>query len=323
MTADARPLRALAHGAVLSPFTRTARLLDGIAPGHKKPIEMTVGDPREAMPAFVTDKLEEAKALLGTYPEIRGSDELRKAIAAWIGRRYGLARCVDFDARDTARQRLARRPVLRGVAGRRPQELRRPADHAGDQSRSIRPTSAAPTAPAASLYLNATAETGHLPDLDALESEPDILRRTAGFFLCSPSNPQGAVASARLHPQRAGAGAPATTSSCSSTSATRRSTRGAAADRRPRDRRRHAGALQEPGRLQLAVQALEPAGHALGLRRRRRRLPGDAGRDPQPAGAADAGPRAARLGGGVVGGAACRRHPPRPIAPSSMSATSC
>ena len=46
------------------------------------------------------------------------------------------------------------------------------------------------------VYLNATAETGHLPDLDALAREPDILRRTAALFICSPANPQGSVAGA-------------------------------------------------------------------------------------------------------------------------------
>src|SRR5262245_62368052 len=90
-------LEALTQGAVLSSFTRTARLLAGIEGGHKKPIEMTSGDPKEAMPSFVVDKLVEAKTLLGTYPRIRGSDELRKAIAAWIGRRYGLAGAIDFE----------------------------------------------------------------------------------------------------------------------------------------------------------------------------------------------------------------------------------
>ena len=70
--------------------------------------------------------------------------------------------------------------------------------------------------------------------------------------------------------------------------------------------RRDARALQEPDRLQFAVQALEPARHALGLRRRRWRFPRDAGRDPQPDGSADAGHRAARLGRRLVGGAARR-----------------
>ena len=44
------------------------------------------------------------------------------------------------------------------------------------------------------VMLNATAATGHLPDLDALAREPDLLARTAALFICSPANPQGAVA---------------------------------------------------------------------------------------------------------------------------------
>ena len=46
------------------------------------------------------------------------------------------------------------------------------------------------------VYLNATAETEYLPNLDALVRETDILRRTAALFLCSPANPQGSVAGA-------------------------------------------------------------------------------------------------------------------------------
>jgi len=42
------------------------------------------------------------------------------------------------------------------------------------------------------VYLPATAETGFLPDLDALSDE--LLARTVAFFIASPANPQGAVA---------------------------------------------------------------------------------------------------------------------------------
>jgi len=42
-------------------------------------------------------------------------------------------------------------------------------------------------------YLDVSRETGHLPDLDAIPA--DLLDRTALFYLCSPSNPQGAIAS--------------------------------------------------------------------------------------------------------------------------------
>lgn len=189
-------LAALAHGAILSSFTRTARLLDGIAPGHKKPIEMTSGDPKEAMPGFVADKLVEAKALLGTYPRIRGSDELRKAIAAWIGRRYSLPTEIDFEHEvlpvSGSREGLffATLPAVgrKQFPGKPVILLPNPFYQAylgGTYATNCEP-----------VYLNATAETGHLPDLDALAHEPDILRRAAAFFLCSPANPQGSVASA-------------------------------------------------------------------------------------------------------------------------------
>jgi aspartate/methionine/tyrosine aminotransferase len=187
-------LAALAQGAILSPFTRTRRLLDGVVPGHARPIELTVGDPREAMPAFMADKLAEATASLSSYPKIRGSDELRAAIAAWIGRRYGLAGVVD-PAREilpvngsreglffaalpaVGRKRFDGTPVIL---------ITNPFYQAylgGAYGTGCEP-----------FFLNATAATGHLPDLDALEREGDILRRTAAFYLCSPANPQGAVA---------------------------------------------------------------------------------------------------------------------------------
>ena len=193
---DMRGLEALTKGVILSSFTRTARLLEGIPPGHPKTIEMTSGDPKEAMPAFVPDKLVEAKALLGTYPRIRGSDELRKAIAAWIGRRYSLKQGIDFEhevlpvngSREglffatlpaVGRKRFPGTPVIL---------LPNPFYQAylgGTYATGCEP-----------VYLNATAESGYMPDLDALAREPEILRRAAALFLCSPANPQGSVASA-------------------------------------------------------------------------------------------------------------------------------
>ena len=43
------------------------------------------------------------------------------------------------------------------------------------------------------VYLDATAGNGFLPDLDALSN--DLLARTVAFYLASPANPQGSVAS--------------------------------------------------------------------------------------------------------------------------------
>ena len=187
-------LETLAQGAVLSPFTRINRLLAGIEPGHQQVIEMTAGDPKEVMPGFVADKLVEAKQLLSTYPKIRGSDDLRGAIAAWLGRRYGIADRID-PAREIhplngSREGLffAALPAVgrKAFEGRPLMLLPNPFYQA--YLGATLGTNCEP------YYLNATAATGHLPDLDALEREPETLRRAAAFYLCSPANPQGAVA---------------------------------------------------------------------------------------------------------------------------------
>ena len=187
-------LETLAQGAVLSPFTRINRLLAGIAPGQPQVIEMTAGDPKEVMPGFVPDKLVEAKQLLSTYPKIRGSDDLRGAIAAWLGRRYGIADRID-PAREIhplngSREGLffAALPAVgrKAFEGRPLMLLPNPFYQA--YLGATLGTNCEP------YYLNATAATGHLPDLDALEREPETLRRVAAFYLCSPANPQGAVA---------------------------------------------------------------------------------------------------------------------------------
>lgn len=188
-------LEALAQGAILSPFTRVARLLEGIAPGNDKVIEMTAGDPKEAMPGFVIDKMAEVRHLLSSYPKIRGSDDLRGAIAAWIERRYGLAGQID-PAREVhpvngSREGLffAALPAVgrKQVEGRPVMLLPNPFYHSY--------LGAAYGTNCEPYFLNATEATGHLPDLDVLERETEILGRTVAFYLCSPANPQGAVAS--------------------------------------------------------------------------------------------------------------------------------
>ena len=93
---DITGLEAMVKGQIISPFTRLRRLLADIPPGHAKPIEMTAGDPKEVMPGFVIDRMEESKHLLGSYPLVRGSEDLRRAIGTWIERRYGIAGQLDM-----------------------------------------------------------------------------------------------------------------------------------------------------------------------------------------------------------------------------------
>jgi aspartate/methionine/tyrosine aminotransferase len=186
-------LAALADGTILSPFSRLRRLLDGVEPGHRKPIDLTLGEPRETMPPFVAARIAEAEAEFAKYPPIRGSGELRGSIAAWAQRRYG----VELDPASEILPCNGSREGLFYAAfpavGRR-RGLARPAILMCNPYYQAY-LGAALAAGAEPVFLNATAETGHLPDLDALEADPDLLARTAAFYLCSPANPQGAIAS--------------------------------------------------------------------------------------------------------------------------------
>jgi len=188
-------LEALAKGAVLSPFTRLNRLLADIPPGHAKTIEMTAGDPKEVMPGFVVDRIAEAKDTLGTYPKIRGSDDLRQTIAHWIDRRYGLRPGIDFrrEVHPLNGSREGLFFAMLPAAGRK-QVKGRPVVMMPNPFYQAY-VGAAYGANCEAVFLNATAETGHLPDLDEVAGDTELLDRTVAFYLCSPANPQGAVAS--------------------------------------------------------------------------------------------------------------------------------
>jgi N-succinyldiaminopimelate aminotransferase len=189
-------LEALAHGIVLSPFTRARQLIDGIPVGHARPIDMTIGEPRETMPSFLLDKIAESQALYAKYPPIRGSEDLRKSIAAWLGRRYRLGTEVDFrreihplnGSREGLFFALLPATGRKRVEGRPAVLLPNPYYQAY-----IGSTLAVNAEP---VFLDATEATGHLPDLEALGSDSGLLARTVAFYLCSPANPQGAVADA-------------------------------------------------------------------------------------------------------------------------------
>jgi N-succinyldiaminopimelate aminotransferase len=187
-------LNRLANGEILSPFTRINRMLDGIPPGNAKTIIMTAGDPTEKMPGFVVEKMKEAEASLGTYPKIRGSDELRASIAEWIGRRYNMPGQID-PSREVlpvngsreglffaALPAVGRKQVDGTPAILMPNPFYQAYMGAGFGTNSE------------IVLLPATEATGHLPDLDALEPQVDILKRTTAFYLCSPANPQGTIA---------------------------------------------------------------------------------------------------------------------------------
>ena len=170
-------------------FPRLRSLLDAHAPGGDV-VHMTIGEPRHAMPDFVGDVIAENLADFGKYPSNEGTPELLEAIAVWVGRRYG----VKIDPRHQAialngtREGLFNAAVAlcpERVRGQRPVVL---IPNPFYQVYAV----AAQAVGAEPVFVSATPDNGFLPDYAALP--PEILNRTAIAYLCSPSNPQGAVA---------------------------------------------------------------------------------------------------------------------------------
>lgn len=187
--------QALAHGAILSPFSRLRRLLERIAPGHENPIELTIGEPREEMPAFVREKILESSDSLRRYPPIRGTPELREAISRWSAKRYGDAAALDPE-REVIPVTGSREGLFYAAipAIGRKQVAGKPAILMCNPYYSAY-IGGALAVDAEPVFLNATKASGHLPDLDEIASDKALLERTVAFYLCSPANPQGAVAS--------------------------------------------------------------------------------------------------------------------------------
>lgn len=179
---------------IVSPFQRLHALLDGIEPAVP-PIDLSVGGPRHPLPDFLIEKIDEAQAGFGLYPAIKGSDDFRAAIADWLTRRYPtLENAVDPDRHITG-MCGTREGLFTAVfpAVRRRPDLDRPAALIPNPFYQTY-AAGAQAAGAEPVYLGADAATGFLPDLGAID--PGLLARTAVMFLCSPSNPQGAVAEA-------------------------------------------------------------------------------------------------------------------------------
>lgn len=169
-------------------FPRLRKLLDAHAPGGE-PIAMTIGEPRHEMPEFVGRILAENLAGFGVYPPNDGTPELLSAISGWIARRYGVT---------LAENRLmvlngTREGLFNALIALCPEQKR------GQTPAVLIPNPfyqvyavAALTVGAEPVYVPATAATGFLPDYASLA--PDLLDRVAVAYICSPSNPQGAVA---------------------------------------------------------------------------------------------------------------------------------
>ncbi len=177
---------------IASPFFRVRTLLDGLEP-DLPPINMTIGEPRHAMPDMLAEALQEAFSGYAKYPPIHGTPELQSAIGAWIERRYkALSGMIDPERHilPLSGSREGLFTAIFPAIARRP-DLARPVVLMPNPFYQAY-LAAALAGGAEPVFLAADEETGFLPDLDAIA--PDLLSRTAAFYLASPANPQGSVA---------------------------------------------------------------------------------------------------------------------------------
>ena len=165
-------------------WPRLRALLDGHAPGGVV-INMTIGEPKHKFPDWVGNTLIEAMAEFNSYPDNNGTLELRKSISAYLNRRYGVNMEIDSEIMVL---NGTREGLFNAVVALCPTDSKILIPNPFYQVYTV----AAMAVGAKSVYLPTSVNSGFLPDLDTLT--PAELNETSAFFLCSPSNPQGAVA---------------------------------------------------------------------------------------------------------------------------------
>ena len=73
------------------PFARLNALIAPITPpAHLSMINLSVGEPQGAMPAFARNIVAAEVDGWNRYPPNQGTPELNQAIVGWLNRRYGL-----------------------------------------------------------------------------------------------------------------------------------------------------------------------------------------------------------------------------------------
>jgi N-succinyldiaminopimelate aminotransferase len=171
------------------PFQKLNALLEGVKPNPAvRPISLYIGEPKHPTPEFIKRALSDSLPGLASYPATLGDESLRKAIAEWLQRRYGIRRI------DPATQVIP-------VNGSR-EALFAIAQAVVDPTRP-EPVVVCPN-PFYQIYegaaLLAQAEPAYLNNVpgrdyafDWEELTPKVWQRVQLVYVCSPANPTGHV----------------------------------------------------------------------------------------------------------------------------------
>lgn len=170
------------------PFVRLDDAKAGARAKGIRVIDFSIGDPHEETPARIREKLLASLPKRSSYPASVGKPELRRAVADWIDRRYGVQvdpakHLLPCNGSKEAVY-LIHQAVVDPHAARRVVLIPDPAYPVYEIATRF--------AGGEPVFVPLRSERNFLPDLDAIPR--DVLSRTALFWINSPNNPTGAVA---------------------------------------------------------------------------------------------------------------------------------
>ena len=168
-------------------------LLSGIE-SNQSTIDLTVGEPRHAIPEFVGKILEENIADFRKYPAINGTIDFRNSVCSWLDKRYNLNGLINASngiiPLNGSREGLF---FLALIAKFYPlKNVNNPAILIPNPFYLVY-DAAVYAANCETILLDGTDDNNYLPDFNNIA--PETLERTIAVYIASPANPQGTVAS--------------------------------------------------------------------------------------------------------------------------------
>lgn len=172
------------------PFEKLRALLGAVTPNpDKRPIALSIGEPKHKSPEFVAKALADNLDQMAVYPTTAGIPALRETIAQWCERRFN----VPAGWLDATRHVLPVNGTREALFAFTQTVVNR-----SNNGLVVSPNpfyqiyeGAAFLAGATPHYLPCLAEYGFNPDFDAVSA--DVWDRCQILFLCSPGNPTGAL----------------------------------------------------------------------------------------------------------------------------------
>lgn len=169
------------------PFYHLGNLLKDIVPSKNKPINLSIGEPKNLPPEEVLEILNLKSKTLSQYPTTKGTLEIRQSYCSWLFSRFGLVNPLDPNANV-----LPLSGTREGIFS----FIQSLVDTSKENPLVVMPNpfykiyeGAAHLAGASSFFVSSRPEDGFKPDFDSVPE--NIWNDCQLLILCSPSNPTG------------------------------------------------------------------------------------------------------------------------------------